>query len=86
MEKIIKLIEEKQLKKHNRKLEIVFLRNYVCWILRNQNKLKFCEIGKIINRDHSTVINSINTVKKMIDTNDKYFFEKKAIYDLELNS
>ena len=52
----------------SRKGNIIVARQMFCYVARQKNKFKFRQIGKIIGKDHSTVINSVKTVKDMLQT------------------
>ena len=58
-------------------------RHFLCWILKNKWDMTPSEIGHLMNRHHSTVINSIKKVEDLADVdaefNDK---TKKAVKGL----
>ncbi|WP_412032298.1 chromosomal replication initiator protein DnaA [Malacoplasma muris] len=61
-----------------RKKEIVFPRKVCMYVLREKLNMSYSEIGKYFsNRDHSTVIDSVNTISEKIktDTQLKIFIE-----------
>ena len=51
-----------------------------CFKLRTENEMKLQNIGKIINRDHSTVIYHLNRYKSFI-TFDKQFKQKEQSFN-----
>ena len=52
---------------------IVLARHLFCYFVRTECKMFWTKIGLIINRDHTSIINSFKTVKEMIDSkNEKY--------------
>lgn len=59
-----KLVISKQ-----RKKEIVFPRKVCMYVLREKLNMSYSEIGKYFsNRDHSTVIDSVNSISKLLET------------------
>ena len=80
IEEIIKLscyycdIKREEFDSPNRDKEILFARYFVAYYLRNNynttNKvLSLKRIGKLINRDHATVLNAIRQMQYAIDYN-----------------
>jgi hypothetical protein len=69
---IIKLIEKHDLKNKTRKREVLHKRTY----LMSQLKILGCtfeHIGILFEKDHSTVVYSVNRHKKFISTGDKLY-------------
>jgi len=73
-----KLIEDAILKYYdmdtfitkNRLREVVFARQIFCYLEQKYNKNNFTlsRIGKLIKKDHSTVLHSIKTVNNLLET------------------
>ena len=62
------------MKSKNRKSELAIVRQMICYLTRRHfyhTNISYSNIGKRINRDHSTVYYSINEVEKMLEMNDK---------------
>jgi hypothetical protein len=53
---VIQFIKEKGLDKKCRKREKAYVRQYLIYKLRNTNLYAWSELGKLFNRDHSTMI------------------------------
>lgn len=51
----------------NRGGHFVYFRQLICYYLRSE-KLKLQKIGKLMQRDHTTIIHSVNAFKDRIDT------------------
>ena len=75
---LLNIIEEKtgytlnQLKSGNRKQELAYARRAFLAISRKLSGLSLKKIGKIINRNHTTVIYSITQHNNEIDINEEY--------------
>ena len=52
-----------ELASRTRKAEYIELRQFLCSYLRDYNNMSLKKIGKILNRDHATVINALNVYK-----------------------
>lgn len=67
----------------NRKRELVFARQLICWFLKRYTKLTLKAIGDLMGgRDHTTVIHSIKTINDLHDSdpairNLLLFYDKK---------
>jgi chromosomal replication initiation ATPase DnaA len=57
------------LRSKSRKTEIVILRALFVYLMRKYNKTSYSKLGKFLNRDHATIINSYNTAINLLDTN-----------------
>lgn len=55
----------------SRKIELVAARNYIAYELKRRFDYSHVEIGRIINRDRTSVLHSINTIKDDIAQNNK---------------
>jgi chromosomal replication initiator protein len=58
-------------KSNDRYQHLVNARQLYCYLCRNYTVASLSEIGNLINRDHSTVVWSVNKIKDFIDV-DKY--------------
>jgi chromosomal replication initiator protein len=57
----------KELLEQTRRANVVIPRQIAMYLLRTDMSLSFPSIGKLFNRDHTTVIHACNKVKKMIE-------------------
>lgn len=73
IEKTIQMYEvtRDELSEHTRRANVVVPRQIVMYLLRTDVGLSFPSIGRLFNRDHTTVIHSCNKVREMIDRNAK---------------
>ncbi len=55
----------------SRQKDIVSLRQIYCFICREKYNIELKNIGDRINRNHATVIHSVNKVKDLISIKDK---------------
>lgn len=65
----------------SRKEEVVFYRSVIAYILYNNN-CGINEIAKILNKDHSTIINSLRTFNVRLDMDT---YAKKFLKDVAIN-
>lgn len=65
-------VTKTQLRSKTRKREVVFYRQLFCYILAVQKHFEtsLAEIGKQIDRDHTTVLYSRDTIKGFLDIGD----------------
>jgi hypothetical protein len=62
----------------NRKTPLCYARHLFCYLCRKVTRASFKEIGQMIGgRDHTTAINSENTMKDLCDT------DENAVHDVE---
>lgn len=63
-----------EIKAKSRKQEFVYVRNIIFYFLVILGN-KYDYTGRLLNRDHSTVIHSVNIIKEVLDSdiNHKYF-------------
>lgn len=61
-------ITHKELISPNRKRELVFARHVTCYFLLSYTKLYKVQIGSLLHRDHTTVINSLRVLQDLMDT------------------
>ena len=59
IEQVREYIESEGLNGRSREQFYVFRRHYLCWALYRSQELTLGEVGKLFNRDHSTVLHSI---------------------------
>lgn len=62
-------ISQDDLKSQNRKKELVFARHLSMYLLRKKAKLSLREVGLMLGRDHTTVVNAIDRVNEYLETN-----------------
>lgn len=55
-----------------RKREIVEIRQIFCYFSREWSNVSLAKIGKLINRDHATVLHSHKQVKNLLETDYKF--------------
>jgi len=55
--------------------EICIARHFYCYFSKTYFNVNLKTIGRSINRDHTTVIHSIQTIKDMLDTRDPEYME-----------
>ena len=58
-----------EMKDKSRKQNIAFARNMAIYTIREKTSLSLESIGRIFNRDHTTILNSIERIKYEIETN-----------------
>lgn len=73
-------VEEKDILSQSRKADIAEARHIFCYeakrkVMVNKKKANLTEIGLFLNRNHATVINSLNKYKNYIEV-DKQFRDK----------
>jgi chromosomal replication initiation ATPase DnaA len=56
-----------QIISHYRKQHIVYARHLFCYLCRKHLKMTFLSVGNILNRDHSSIINSVNVFSGLIE-------------------
>lgn len=69
-------------KSRSRIEQIVFARQAYCYIASRRTEQSLASIGKLINRDHSTVSVSVNKVRGYLKVNYKHFTDT---YNMLLN-
>jgi len=65
--------------------EIVAIRHSIMWICRRKFKMTQASIGRVLSRDHSTVIHGIRSVDNWIDMA-KHYPEQINIYNHIMNN
>ncbi|MDD6799803.1 MAG: chromosomal replication initiator protein DnaA [Firmicutes bacterium] len=85
VDKILNLVTKKYgvtveaLKGKGRSSELTAPRHIAIYIIRTMTDMSLPAIGKVFNRDHSTIINSLETVENKIKTNPQYEAEVKGL-------
>ena len=74
-------ISEIKMKGKDRDREYVIARQIAIWMLRKYTLLSLKNIGLLFNRDHTTVIHSVNTVDNFIQIKDNHFL--KIVNDIQ---
>ena len=69
----------------DRHRDIMAARHLFCYMAKLHTDCTLMNIGKYINRDHTTVINSIKVVNDMIDTNYEVFVDLVHKCDMYIN-
>lgn len=64
-------VNRDELSEHTRRANVVIPRQVAMYLLRTDMRLSFPSIGKLFDRDHTTVIHACNKVKEMIGKNAK---------------
>ena len=59
-------VSKEQLKSKKRQRDLVFARMYFAFILRNYTNYTLFKIGKILCKDHSTILHYLNAIEDMI--------------------
>lgn len=77
IEQVKEYIESEELNGRSREQFYVFRRHYLCYALYRTQELTLSEIGRIFNRDHSTVLHSIRKHEEL--KNDRLY--QKMIED-----
>jgi hypothetical protein len=67
IEQVKEYIESEGLNGRSREQFYVFRRHYLCYALYRTQELTLSEIGKVFNRDHSTVLHSIRKHEELKD-------------------
>ena len=62
-----------------RNKEVAFARHIAIYIIREVTEMSFPNIAKIFNRDHATIINSVETIERKLITDSMLDFEIKEI-------
>ena len=74
-----------QLKKRNRKREIVTVRRMCIYFLKKNTHSTLKSIGDIFGQDHTTVIHSLDTIQDFIDIKDAATIRDIRIINSTLN-
>jgi hypothetical protein len=71
LEQVKEYIQAEELNGKSREQFYVFRRHYLCWALYRSQELTLTEIGRMFNRDHSTVLHCIRKHEEL--KNDKLY-------------
>ena len=66
------LISEAELKSRKNTRNYSDARKIISYLLRKNTLLSFAEIGKVLKRDHSTIVVQINTATWLLGTDKKF--------------
>lgn len=72
-------IKKEELVSAKRNKEVAFTRHVTIYIIREVTEMSLPNIGKIFNRDHSTIISSIETIERRLITDANLDFDIKEI-------
>lgn len=56
-----------EIQSQNRKQELIFARHMFCYLCRKHLQMPLVEIGRILMRDHSTIINAVSKASDLIE-------------------
>jgi len=56
-----------EIQSQNRKQELIFARHMFCYLCRKHLQMSLVDIGKILMRDHSTIINAVRKASDLIE-------------------
>lgn len=65
-------VDAESLFAHTREQRVVTPRHVAMYALRHISKMSFPEVGKVFDRDHSTVIHGVNSIHRRM-SRDRYF-------------
>lgn len=71
---------------HKRFQKICVARNLYCVFARKHFKRSLLKIGNTINRDHTSIIHSCETVQDMVDTQDEQYMQFINLINLQLGT
>ena len=77
-----------EIQSQNRKQDLVFARHMFCYLCRKHLKMTYLSIGKILHRDHSTIINSVQVYESLVEydrTTNKLYVESLSLLGLHLH-
>lgn len=72
-------VKKEELVSAKRSKEVAFARHITIYIIREVTEMSLPNIAKIFNRDHTTIINSIETIERKLITDSMLDFEIKEI-------
>lgn len=84
-ENCIKLVEQDQLNKPNRKAHIIHKKAYLAYKLRNY-AMTWNSIGEILGLTHATVIHLVNNATYWEQTKDNMYLEDTKLYRQEIEN
>jgi chromosomal replication initiation ATPase DnaA len=56
-----------EIQSQNRKQELIFARHMFCYLCRKHLQMSLVDIGRILMRDHSTIINAVSKASDLIE-------------------
>ena len=77
-QEIIRLVEHafemtlKQIRSPRRDSRLITPRHILCFLLRRHTNLALASIGKIVGRDHSSVVHAVSHVEERIERSEKW--------------
>ena len=60
-----------QIKVKSRKKRVLFARKYLTWYLFKRSEYNKSDIARILEQNHATIINTLNDVQDLIDTDEE---------------
>jgi len=57
-------IDPREIFQHKRNANVVLSRREVCWRLRSERGMSYALIGRVLNRDHTSIMHAIKAYKK----------------------
>lgn len=79
------IVEEYRLTKKDRHSPVKFRRQYFAWFCRTKLHLTYEHIGRLVKRDHATIIHARKTIDNMIQTKDNTYLNYTADIHKDLN-
>jgi hypothetical protein len=90
---VAKAVEElsgltmEEIRRKDRRRKVVMARHVFMYLARTNMDVSLCAIARFLGVDHTTVINGINRIQNMIDTNDELYLEfllavRRRVYEL----
>lgn len=74
-------VEYQLLKSSTRKMQVVKARHISIYLIHKKTKLYYTEIGRLFNRDHSTIIDTKQVIEGRIQV-DKHFAQEYKIAEM----
>ena len=84
-ENIIKIVSEyyelpySTIKSRSRRSDICWARQVICFMIINNSRTSSVSVGKLIGRDHATVLHALKAVNNAMDTQPKIRVQIKEI-------
>ena len=82
-------LDKNYYKMHSRKADLIKARQIAMYFIRHYTKFSLEGIGKLFNKDHSTILNSIRKTSNYIETDVNYGLEManlKLMFDEKLEN
>jgi hypothetical protein len=67
-EYILSIFNLEQLRQKNRKAFVAIQRHLFCYLMYKYCGYSSCNVGRLINRNHATVLNSIKVINDILET------------------